>query len=220
MAILLALCRVEGLLPDAGNVGTTAIDKRPVDKALKVRPYGLHGDVQADRKHHGGLNKALYAYADEDAQEWASNLGREILPGLFGENLRTAGLDVSGAVIGERWQIGEKVVLEVTCPRNPCATFQRRMREPHWVRRFTEAGKPGAYLRVVKSGEISAGDEITVVSRPSHGVTISHWFSNARAADAAALVASESAGEFVLAPEMRESLSKVASASRQPAAVG
>lgn len=220
MAILLALCRVEGLLPDAGNVGTTAIDKRPVETALKVRPYGLYGDIQADRKHHGGLTKALYAYADEDAQDWAVALGREIHPGLFGENLRTVGLDVSGAVIGELWQIGEKVVVEVTCPRTPCATFQRRMREPQWVRRFTEAGRPGAYLRVVKNGEIRAGDQITVVGRPSHGVTISGWFSNSNAEDAAALLKSESAGEFSLVPEMHESLRKVRETALQRAAIG
>ena len=151
-ARILAVCRVAQLRPDAGNVGVTAIDKQPVEPRLKVRTLGLYGDVQADRKHHGGVGKALYAYADEAADYWAEQLGRPIPPGLFGENLRTAGLDVDGAEIGERWRIGDGLVVEVTCPRTPCATFQRRMKEPQWVRRFTEAGRVGAYLAVVHAG--------------------------------------------------------------------
>src|SRR6478735_2448703 len=165
MAHVLAVCRVEQLRPDAGGIGVTAIDKRPAERRLKVRPHGLHGDVQADRKHHGGLTKALYAYAEEDAAFWAQSLGRDIPAGLFGENLRTAGVDVNGAEIGERWAIGDELVVEVTCPRTPCATFQRRMREPQWVKRFAEEGRPGAYLSVVKSGTVGAGDVVRVLSR-------------------------------------------------------
>ena len=206
MAELLELCRVENLLPDAGPVGVTAIGKRPVAERLRVRPFGLHGDVQADRKHHGGLTKALYAYASEDAAFWAAELGRDIPAGLFGENLRTAGLDVNGAEIGERWRIGDDVVVEVTCPRQPCAVFQRRMGEPHWVKRFTEAGLPGAYLSVVKSGTIGAGDRIQIVSQPGHGVTVASFFGGADAAQADALRAAEAAGVLTLAPEMRKAI--------------
>ena len=209
MAVLLALCRVDRLLPDSGTVGVTAIDKRPVDTPLRVRPLGLYGDVQADRKHHGGATKALYAYADEDAQVWADALARDIPPGLFGENLRTAGLDVSGAEIGELWRIGDDLVVEVTCPRMPCAVFQRRMGERQWVRRFTEAGMPGAYLRVVHSGTIAAGDPIVVVSRPGHGVTVASWFTAADAHQSAALDAAEHAGSVKLAPELREVMAKL-----------
>src|SRR3954468_5524249 len=117
MAEILAICRVEQLRSDSGTIGATAIDKKPIERRLRVRPLGLHGDVQADRKHHGGLSKALYAYASEDAAYWAAELGRDIPAGMFGENLRTAGLDVNGAEIGERWRIGEELVVEVTCPR-------------------------------------------------------------------------------------------------------
>jgi MOSC domain-containing protein YiiM len=176
---------------------------------LRVRPLGLYGDVQADRKHHGGATKALYAYADEDAKAWADALARDIPPGLFGENLRTGGLDVSGAEIGERWRIGDELVVEVTFPRMPCATFQRRMGERQWVRRFTEAGMPGAYLRVVHSGTIAAGDPIEVVSRPGHGVTVASWFTAADARQAAALEAAEHAGSVKLAPEMHEVMAKL-----------
>lgn len=208
-ARILAVCRVAQLRPDSGNVGVTAIDKQPVEPRLKVRTLGLYGDVQADRKHHGGVGKALYAYADEAADFWEAELGRAIPPGLFGENLRTVGLDVDGAEIGERWRIGDELVVEVTCPRTPCATFQRRMREPQWVRRFTEAGRVGAYLAVVHTGTVGAGDAVEVVRRPGHGVTVASWFSGADAEQAEALLAAEADGRLELYREMTESIAKV-----------
>jgi len=167
-----AVCRVHQLLRDSGTIGITAIDKRPVDGAVRIRPLGLHADVQADRKHHGGEDQAVYAYADEDAAYFAELLGREVPPGLFGENLRTSGVDVTGAVTGERWRIGETLELEVTIPRTPCGTFARRMRLDGWVKRFAAENRPGAYLRVVRSGSVRAGDPVVVTHRPAHGVTI------------------------------------------------
>ncbi|WP_158867641.1 MOSC domain-containing protein [Leifsonia sp. AG29] len=209
MPEIVAVCRVEKLLPDSGVTGVTAIDKRPVAARVRARPLGLRADVQVDRKHHGGLSKALYAYSEEDAAYWAEQLGRPVPAGLFGENLRTSGLEVSGAEIGERWRIGDEVVVEVTCPRTPCAVFQRRMKEPHWVRRFTEANRTGAYLRVVKSGTLGAGDGVEVVHRPGHGVTIASWFGGADEAQAQALEAAQAQGALALAPEMVESIRRL-----------
>ncbi|GAB4087172.1 hypothetical protein GCM10028784_38020 [Myceligenerans cantabricum] len=175
MGSILAVCRVHQLLPDAGTVGTTAIDKRPVGGRVKARELGLYADVQADRANHGGADQAVYAYAQEDADHWSVELGREVVPGLFGENLRTAGTGVSTAVIGERWRVGT-ALLEVTQPRTPCATFQRRMGEERWVRRFTAANRTGAYLRVVEKGDIGAGDAIETVHVPEHGIRVADWF--------------------------------------------
>lgn len=175
MGSVLAVCRVHQLLPDSGSVGATAIDKRPVDGRVKARTLGLYADVQADRAHHGGPDQAVYAYSQEDADYWAGELGREIAPGLFGENLRTSGMAVSTAVVGERWRVGS-TVLEVTQPRTPCSTFQRRLGEERWVRRFTAANRTGAYLRVVETGEIGAGDTVDVVHVPDHGIQIADWF--------------------------------------------
>ncbi len=174
---------VHALIPDVlGSEDRTAIDKRPVDGrvALSVpgeAGVGLAGDQIYDRKDHGGPDQAIYAYAAEDRAWWAAELGREIAAGAFGENLSTEGLDVTGAVIGERWLVGaDGVQLEVTAPRIPCRTFQGWMDEPHWVKRFTAHGAPGSYLRILSPGTVGAGDRIDVVARPEHGVTIGDVF--------------------------------------------
>lgn len=173
MARLLAACVVSRLHDDVGSVGTTAIDKRPVEGPVKVGRLGLYADVQADRKHHGGEDQAVYAYAAEDADWWSEQLQRDIPPGLFGENLRLEGVEVSNARVGERWQIGD-VVLEVTSARTPCMTFARWMGEEDngWVRRFSDARRLGAYLRVVRPGRLAAGDAVEVVPAPEDAPTI------------------------------------------------
>jgi MOSC domain-containing protein YiiM len=201
--ILLAVCRVHALKPDAGPAGVTAIDKRPADGPVKVTELGLRADVQADRQHHGGQLQALYAYADEDACWWAEELGRDIPAGQFGENLRTSGVDVNGAVIGERWRIGSRVAVEVTSARIPCGTFARHLGQPRWVRRFTAAGMPGAYLRVLQTGEIRSGDAVEIIHRPRHGVTVAQIFAGLDQAGARALQAAADAGEVNLAPQVR-----------------
>lgn len=165
----------------AKSVGITGINKQPVDHPVAVRApgpktVGLHsglvGDQIFDIDHHGGDDQAVYAYAREDYDWWQEQLGRKLPGGLFGENLTTADVDVNGAVIGEKWRIGADLVLEPTFGRIPCATFQAKMAEPHWVKRFAKENRPGAYLRVVTPGEVQAGNTIEVTDRPSHGVTI------------------------------------------------
>ena len=175
MPTLLAACIVGELRPDAGYFGVTAIDKRPVGGPAKVTKFGLRGDVQADRKDHGGTTKALYAYAQDDADFWAAELGRELPAGWFGENLRIEGLDLNNARIGEQWAIGSNVVVEVTGPRTPCQTFARWVGgddERGWVKRFSNARRLGAYLSVIHTGSISAGDELTAVLTPETADTV------------------------------------------------
>ncbi|MPZ53742.1 MAG: MOSC domain-containing protein [Acidimicrobiia bacterium] len=166
-----AVCVVAQLHDDAGSVGTTAIDKRPITGAVRVHDLGVWGDIQADRANHGGTYQAVYAYATEDAEWWADELGRDLPPGSFGENLRISGMDVSGALVGERWRIGD-VVLEATSPRIPCKTFARWLEQEGWLRRFNDARRHGAYLRVVNKGTIEAGQEVEIIHRPSHGTSI------------------------------------------------
>lgn len=162
----------------------SGIDKRPADGSVAVAApgpkgtggSGLAGDAVVNRRHHGGDDQAVYAFAREDLDVWERELGRPLPGGSFGENLTTSGLDVNGARIGERWRIGTDLLLEVSAPRIPCRVFADWLGETGWMKRFTQAAAPGAYLRVIEPGEIRAGDPVAVVHRPGHEVTISFAF--------------------------------------------
>ncbi|WP_329613352.1 MOSC domain-containing protein [Streptomyces brevispora] len=166
------------------GLSSTGIDKRPVDGPVAVTApgpkgagaVGLAGDRVYDVKHHGGADQAVYAYAREDLDDWEAELGRPLANGAFGENLTTLGLDVNGALIGERWRIGPDVLLEVSCARIPCGTFQGWLGRDGWIKRFTRAALPGAYLRVIEPGDIRAGDPVEIVHRPDHDVTVALVF--------------------------------------------
>ena len=149
----------------------TGLWKLPVDRAVAIGEHGLEGDFQGDRRIHGGRDKAVYAYAEEDVSWWEAELGRELGPGFFGENLTLRGVDVNGARVGERWEVGT-TLLEVTEPRGPCWKLQRKAGEPRFVRRFAQAGRPGAYLRVLRPGVVTAGDAVRVVAVPADAPTI------------------------------------------------
>jgi MOSC domain-containing protein YiiM len=161
-------------LPDK-RPSRSGIDKHPVAGRVPVHRLGLDGDVQVNKKHHGGEGQAVYAYAQEDADWWAAELGRDLPPGRFGENLRTTGLDLRNAVLGERWAVGT-ALFEVTAWRTPCANFARFWGVPDLVKRFAAHGATGAYLRVLQTGDIGAGDVVEVVERPDHGITVETAF--------------------------------------------
>jgi MOSC domain-containing protein YiiM len=153
-----------------GRSVRTAIWKRPVEGRVALRGVNLAGDDQADRTVHGGPDKAVYAYGAEDTEWWEAELGAPLGPGAFGENLTVRGVPVSEAVIGERWAVGS-TLLEVAQPRLPCFKLGLRMGDPGFLKRFAAARRPGAYLRVIREGDIAASDAIEVVHRPAHGVT-------------------------------------------------
>jgi MOSC domain-containing protein YiiM len=154
---------------ESGN--RTGIDKQPVEGLILFGNDSVAGDNVVDRKHHGGYDKAVYAYAQEDAEWWEEKIGRAITPGMFGENLTTSGIDVSGAIIGERWQIGD-LILEVSEPRIPCRVFAGFWDRPTLIKEFTEANRPGAYLRIIEEAMVQSGNSVEVISRPNHGITI------------------------------------------------
>jgi MOSC domain-containing protein YiiM len=165
---------------DWAAIGRTSIDKHPVPGGVQVGPLGLEGDQVSDRRRHGGIDQAVYAFAREDLDWWAAELGVVVPDGQFGENLTTRGIDVNEAEIGERWQVGE-VLLEVRSIRTPCNDFKAWMGRTGydntaWVRRFAEVARPGPYLKVLGAGELRTGDEITVLHSPGHGVTVSMMF--------------------------------------------
>ena len=153
------------------RIVSTAIWKTPVVGRVRVSGVNLHGDAQADRTVHGGPDKAVYAYAIEEVHTWETELDRDLGAAPFGENLTTLGLDVSGAIVGERWCVGT-TLLEVVQPRLPCFKLGLRMSDPGFVKRFAQASRPGAYLRIIEEGELGAGDLVTVTHVPDHGVTM------------------------------------------------
>ena len=162
------------------EIGRTSIEKLPVDGPVAAYRLGLEGDQVSDTQHHGGVDQAVYAFAREDLDLWAEELGRPIRDGLFGENLTTEGIDVNEAEVGEQWRIGS-AVLEVCSVRIPCNDFKGWLAESGsdeagGVKRFAAEARPGPYLRVVEEGLVAAGDPVEVVHRPGHGVTVSTMF--------------------------------------------
>ena len=164
----------------AGRMRRTAIDKQPVPGAVRVHALGLEGDHVVDTEFHGGVHKAVYAFGSEDLEVWAGRVGVPLPPGMFGENLTTTGLDANRAVLGERWRIGS-AVLSPSHVRTPCKVFTNWM-DRHgvdttgWAKRFTAEGRAGTYLKVLEEGAVRAGDEIEVLDRPEHGVTVETMF--------------------------------------------
>jgi MOSC domain-containing protein YiiM len=189
----------------------TGIDKRPVDGRVDVGLLGLDGDRQYDTAHHGGPEQAVYAYAREDLDYWQAMLGRPLRDGLFGENLTVEGIDLRTVPVGQRWRVAppgapdntEALELEVTHLRTPCATFKRWMDEPQWVRRFADEGRLGAYLRVITPGTVGAGDQLTPIHTPTHGVAVSASARGLTREAARALLDSDAAGEIRLSAKLR-----------------
>lgn len=172
-----------GLATAGITKASTGIDKHPTDAIAVFDPgpkgigaSGVEGDAVVNLKHHGGTTQAVYAVAQEELDWWSVDLGRDLAPGVFGENVTTVGFDVDASLIGEQWRIGASVVLTVTGPRVPCATFAAHMGVPGWMKAFTARGRTGAYLAVTQAGTIRSGDEIQVVWRPGHGVTVPEVF--------------------------------------------
>ncbi|WP_330276934.1 MOSC domain-containing protein [Lentzea sp. NBC_00516] len=214
MPVVLSLNVAQKTAPaDYARVGATGIDKRPADGPLRISPpgakgsagSGVAGDSIADWSAHGGEYQAVYGYAREDLDWWQSELGAEFHAGQFGENLTTQGIDHTTALVGEHWRIGT-ALLEVTGPRIPCRTFAEFLGLRGWVKRFTQVARPGAYFRVLEEGLVGPGDEITVVHRPDHDVTVELFF-RAVTTEAALLPRLLAAGDSV-PPEVVELVHK------------
>jgi len=158
-----------------GRTAISAIWKSPVAGRVAAKGVNLEGDDQADREAHGGFDKAIYAYAAEDLQWWEQQIEQDIEHGQFGENLTTEGIDVNNALVGEHWQIGS-TVLEVSEPRIPCWRFGVRMNDKTFPKKFTQALRPGSYLRIIQEGDVGTGDEVKIIEKPTHDLTIKDIF--------------------------------------------
>jgi MOSC domain-containing protein YiiM len=156
------------------------MEKLATPEPVTVGREGIVTDTQTDRRHHGGEEQAVYAFAREDLDVWGSRLGVTLRDGQFAENLTTEGIDINAALVGEQWRIGT-VLLQICSVRTPCNDFKNWMGvsgydNAQWVKKFTAEARPGPYLRVLEEGQLQAGDEIVVVHRPDHGVTVSTLF--------------------------------------------
>lgn len=154
-----------------GELVETGIFKRPVSHRVRAHEHGLDGDRQADLTVHGGAFKAVYSYSIAHYQWWAIELGRELEPGMFGENLTIDGLDEETVAIGDRFEIGT-TILEATQPRLPCYKLGVKFRDPRIVKRFMESGRFGTYFRVARDGDIGVGDTVTQVHRDPLAVPV------------------------------------------------
>ncbi|MFE6506076.1 MOSC domain-containing protein [Nocardioides sp. NPDC057767] len=162
------------------EVGATSMEKLATPGPVTVGREGIVTDTQTDRRHHGGAEQAVYAFAREDLDLWGSRLGATLRDGQFAENLTTEGIDVNAALVGEQWRIGT-VLLQICSVRTPCNDFKNWMGvsgydNARWVKRFAQEARPGPYLRVLEEGQLQAGDEIVVVHRPEHDITVSTLF--------------------------------------------
>ena len=167
------------------NAVETAIVKDAAEGPVRLDDDHVAGDTQADTVHHGGRDQAVYAYDRASYDAWERELGRELANGFFGENLTVAGIDVDGARLGERWRIGDEVVLEVTAPRIPCSKLGWRMQDPRFVATFLHGDRPGAYLRIITPGDVAAGDPVVVDATVDHRVTVTDVLSLWRGDDVA-----------------------------------
>jgi MOSC domain-containing protein YiiM len=155
-----------------GTMLRTAIAKQPLAGRVALGPDGLAGDAVANTRHHGGPDQAVYAYGTDDYAWWSAELGRELPPATFGENLTIDGLRSGELAVGDRLEVGAAVVLEVTSPRIPCDTLAARMGERGFQRRFAAARRPGVYLRVLAPGEVGAGDAVRLVRDAASPLTV------------------------------------------------
>lgn len=151
----------ERTLQRKDHIEKTGIFKFSTDKPVRVTKLGLEGDVIISKKHHGGPDQALYVYGGADYAWWSRELGKEISPGTFGDNLTITDLESAQFNIGDYLHMDD-VILQVTAPRIPCGTFATRMNDPYWVKRFRYAERPGLYCRVIREGFVKTGDSVSV----------------------------------------------------------
>lgn len=156
-------------LNEAGREVWTSIFKTTVPGPVLVRRHNLEGDRQADPSVHGGEYKAVYAYAAEHYAYWEAQLGRDLAPGSFGENLLISGLEEPAVTIGQVFGVGTSQ-LEATAPRLPCFKLGLRFGDPSMVKAFARAGRFGLYFRVVAEGRVAVGDEVRSLLRPAFAV--------------------------------------------------
>lgn len=197
-------------IPYHGQMVTTGIFKRPSKDGVLVRTGNLEGDAQADLVNHGGEDKAVYAFSNDDYLYWQVQLNNpELGPGAFGENLTVSNFDESVLCIGDRFRIGG-CVLEISQPRVPCFKLGIALNNVRAPKLFTKHFHTGAYLRVIEEGLIEPGNELVKIHGPAIAVSVESLFSAYfdKACVGAEATLTKTLGVEELAAEWREKLEK------------
>ena len=200
MRIVAALCvGRSALLPDGKR---TAIAKHPADGPVRITRLGLAGDVQVNRRHHGGPEMAVHLYPLSHHGFWREEIGDHPLladPGAFGTNIVIDGTDETQVHIGERFRLGS-ALLEITQPRMPCATIERRFMRQGMMKAILASGRCGWFYRVIEEGEAKAGDALEPVARTGTEYTVRRAFT--AVADPAAALDPELLAELCACPSL------------------
>lgn len=160
---------------NGNKLETTGIYKLPTPEPVHISSLGIKEDFIASKKHHGGPDQAIYVYGTTDYDWWSTELGRDLYPGTFGENLDITELESAQFNIGDRLLIGS-VILEISAPRIPCGTLAARMEDPQFVKRFRHAERPGFYCRVLQEGTIEMGNDVKIESYEKETVSVIQIF--------------------------------------------
>ncbi len=161
--------------PINAKSGMSGIFKQPTTAPVQIGRLGLEGDAIVDTVSHGGVDQAIYVFGAPDYDWWSKQLGHEIAPGTFGDNLTITGLESAKFKIGDRLRVGE-ALLEVTSARIPCVTLAARMDDPQFVKRFRDAERFGLYCRVIQTGAVQAGDPVSVIPYPGDTISALEMF--------------------------------------------
>jgi len=156
----------------------SAIGKQPVSGPVAIGPFGLAGDEQADKVHHGGVGMAIHHYPHDHYPAWREELDDHALlaaPGAFGENITTDGLTEEGIWIGDRFRLGSALV-EVSQGRQPCWKIDHKFQRKGITARVLETVRCGWYYRVIEPGTVGEGDTFELVERGHEGWSVDRVF--------------------------------------------
>ena len=154
---------------------TTGIYKLPVQEPIEIKSLGIQSDFICDQKNHGGPDQAIYIYGMPDYEWWSKELGKQLAPGTFGDNLTVSELESAHFNIGDRLHVGS-VILEVSAPRIPCSTLAARMGDPQFVKKYRQAERPGLYCRVIQEGTVKTGNEVKLERYAGETLSILQMF--------------------------------------------
>lgn len=167
---VLAVCTGQSAKSNSKS-GVTGYFKSPQPGPVAVTTSGLAGDFIGDFANHGGVDQAVYIFGEPDRMWWQDRLGHDCMPGFFGENLLISDIRSAALAIGDILKIGD-TMLQVTSPRIPCVTYANVMKSKSALKDFYDAGRPGAYARVLVAGTLNKNEQVDLIPYQGERITI------------------------------------------------